>query len=140
MAVPGSPILVLNLTHINFHGWRRVELRGARLTVLGSQVDSREAATTDVIAIDQYVTCGGFRDTYELLLVFTSKLHRLLSCISANIFFMMDVADFFAPLIFPHADRAHASAQRAPAHRRARQRAQALLFYHAQAHVFLQHV
>ena len=118
----------------------RFELLEARPVALGSQVESREAATTDVVAIDQYVTCGGFRDAYELLLVFTSKLHKLLSCISANIFFMMGVADFFAPLIFPHADRAHASAQRAPAHRRARQRAQALLFHHGQAHVFLQHV
>ena len=47
--------------------------------VLGSRVESREAATTDVVAIDHYVTCGGFRDAYELLLVFTSKLHKLLS-------------------------------------------------------------
>ena len=108
--------------------------------VLGSQVESRDAATTGVVAIDHYVTCGDFRDAHELLLVFTSKLHKLLICISANMFFMMGVADFFAPLIFPHADRTSASAQRAPAHRRARQRAQALLFCHPQAHDFLQHV
>ena len=93
----------------------------------GSQVDSREAATTDVVAIDQYVTCGGFRDAYELLLVFTSKLHNKLTSISANMFFMMGVADFSAPPIFLHADRARACAQHAPAHRSARQCAQALL-------------
>ena len=95
--------------------------------VLGSQVEPRDAATTGVIAIDYYVTCGDFRDAHELLLVFISKLHKLLCCISANMFFMMGVADFSAPPIFPHADRARACAQHAPAHRRARQCAQALL-------------
>ena len=80
-----------------------------------------------MVAIDYYVTCGGFRDAHELLLVFTSKLHKLLGCISANMFFMMGVADFSAPSIFLHADRARACAQHAPAHRSARQCAQALL-------------
>ena len=65
-----------------------------------------------------------------------NKLHNM----SAHMFFKMGVADFFAPPIFPHANHARACAQRAPAHWRARQRTQALLFHHAQAHVFLQHV
>ena len=108
--------------------------------VLGSQVESREAATTDVVAIDQYVTCGGFRDAYELLLVFTSKLHKLQISMSAHMIIMMGVLAFLAPPLFPHADRAHACAQHAPAHRRARQHAQAPLFHHAQAHDFLQDV
>ena len=52
----------------------------------------------------------------------------------------MGVAVLCAPLIFPPALRAHASAQSAPAHRRARQRAQVLLSLHAHAHVLLLHV
>ena len=42
----------------------KFELREARPMALGSQVESREAATTDVVAIDHYVTCSGFRDAY----------------------------------------------------------------------------
>ena len=89
-------------------------MRGARPLVLGSQVESRDAATTDVAAIDHFITYDDFCDAHELLLVFTSKLklHMLLSN-SANTFFMMGVAGFLAPLTFPHADRARACAQRA---------------------------
>ena len=97
-------------------------MRGARPLVLGSQVESRDAATTDVAAIDHCITYDDFCDAHELLLVFTSTVHKLLCSSSANIFFMMGVSvcvwlslsDFLAPLISPHADRARASAQRAP--------------------------
>ena len=45
-------------------------------------------------------------------------------------FFMMGVLGIFAPPLFSHVDRARACAQPAPAHRRARQRAQVQLFHH----------
>ena len=79
------------------------------LCQLRSQVESRDAATTDVAAIDHCITYDDFCDAHELLLVFTSKLklHMLLSC-SANTFFMMGVcgrlsrtADFPAEVSLP---------------------------------------
>ena len=46
-----------------------VEVRGARPLVLGSQVESRDAATTDVAAIDHCITYDDFCDAHELLFV-----------------------------------------------------------------------
>ena len=104
-----------------------------RLELDGNFV-SREAAHSPVIVKNYPNARADFCDAHELLLMFTSKLHKLLSCINANIFFMMGVADLFAPLLSPHADHARASTQHAPAHRYARQHAQALLFQHLPAH------